>query len=399
MLYSYHIIYNNKWVKIMTNKEVQSIFKCFNIDGHVVEISYFSNGLINTSCKITTVVDGKIKEYVLQKINKNVFKNPEQVMENISSVTNYIKQKIDSKGESSRRRVLKFYKSNNGKYYTVDENGEYWRMYKYVDHSIALNESNDTRVLEETGKAFGEFQQLLSDFPAKDLNIIIPHFHNTENRYKLFKDAVEKDKVNRVRNVKDEIFEYLNVEELATKMYKLQRAGDLQLRVTHNDTKCNNVLLDEVTKNYLCAIDLDTVMPGLVGFDFGDAIRFGASTASEDEVDLDKVALDVEKIEAFTKGFLSKTAHALTNKEIETLPLGAITMTLECGLRFLTDYLDGDNYFKIKYPEHNLDRARCQLALGLDMIRNYETMKQIVDNHYNIAIANKSEKVDNSEKQ
>lgn len=381
----------------MTNKEVQSIFKHFNIDGQVVEISYFSNGLINTSCKITAVVDNQIKEYVLQKINKNVFKNPEQVMENISSVTNYIKQKINARGESSRRRVLKFYKADNDKYYTIDENGDYWRMYKYVDHSIALNESNDPKVLEETGKAFGEFQQLLADFPAKELNIIIPHFHNTENRYKLFKEALEKDKVQRAHKVKEEIFEYLNVEELATKMYKLQKNGDLKLRVTHNDTKCNNVLLDEITKKYLCAIDLDTVMPGLVGFDFGDAIRFGASTASEDEVELDKVALDIDKFEAFTKGFLSKTAHALTYKEIETLPLGAITMTLECGLRFLTDYLDGDNYFKIKYPEHNLDRARCQLALGLDMIQNYEKMKQVVDKHYNIAISDKFTNINKSD--
>lgn len=378
----------------MTNKEVQSIFKHFNIDGHVVEISYFSNGLINTSCKITAVVDNKMKEYVLQKINKNVFKKPEEVMENISSVTNYIKQKINANGESSKRRVLKFYKSDNGKYYTIDENGDYWRMYKYIDHSIALNESNDPRVLEETGKAFGEFQQFLIDYNAKDLNIIIPHFHNTVDRYRLFREAIQKDPEHRVKEIKPLINEYLNVEELATKMYKMQRNGELKLRVTHNDTKCNNVLLDDVTKEYLCVIDLDTVMPGLVGFDFGDAIRFGASTAKEDEICLERVALDLDKFEAFTKGFLSKTANSLTEKEIETLPLGAITMTLECGLRFLTDYIDGDNYFKKEYMDHNLDRAMCQLTLGLDMVRNYESMKQIVEKHYNNALVN-SHKVEN----
>jgi len=382
----------------MKNIEIEKVFKDFKIDGQVIEITYFSNGLINTSCKVTAIVDGQIKEYVVQKINKNVFKKPEEVMENISSVTDSIKQKIKARGESSRRRVLKFYKANNGKYYTIDENGDYWRMYKYIDHSIAVNESDDPKVLEETGKAFGEFQQLLSDYPASKLNIIIPHFHNTEDRYRLFREAIANNQAGRVNEVQEEIAEYTILEELATKMYKMQKNGDLKLRVTHNDTKCNNVLLDEISKEYLCVIDLDTVMPGLVGFDFGDAIRFGANTSKEDEIDLSKVGIDLNKFEAFTKGFLSKTSKSLTDKEIETLPLGAITMTLECGLRFLTDYINGDKYFKTQYPTHNLVRSRCQLALGLDMVRNYEAMKQIVETHHHKSLANKSSE-DSDEKE
>lgn len=370
----------------METQQVKEIFNKFNIDGEIVGINYFSNGLINTSCKITAIVDGKVKEYVLQKINKNVFKKPEEVMENISSVTSHIKRKINDMGQSSARRVLKFYKSENGKYYVQDDNNDYWRMYKYIDHSVALNESDDLQVMEETGKAFGEFQQLLSDYPAGKLNIIIPHFHNTEDRYRIFREVIKSNPLNRVQEVKKTIAEYLTLEELATKMYKMQRQGELKLRVTHNDTKCNNVLLDDVSKEYLCCIDLDTVMPGLVGHDFGDAIRFGASTASEDEINLENVKLDLGKYESFTKGFLSKTAGSLTEKEIETLPLGAINMTLECGLRFLTDYIDGDNYFKIEYLDHNLDRARCQLALGVDMIKNYETMKQIVEKYSKLYI-------------
>ena len=187
----------------------------------------------------------------------------------------------------------------------------------------------------------------------------------------------------RVKYVKNEIQEFLALEQIATKMYKMQKQGTLNLRVTHNDTKCNNVLFDEETHKYLCVIDLDTIMPGLVGFDFGDAVRFAANTSTEDETDLDKVQLDFDKFEALTKGFLSRVSNSLTKEEKQTLVLGAITMTVECGLRFLTDYIDGDHYFKTEHLEHNLDRARCQLKLAKDMIKNYNKMQDIVRLHCN----------------
>lgn len=366
----------------MNKQEVENIIKDFNIEGEIVDISYFSNGLINTSCKITVLNEGKIKHYVLQKINKNVFKKPEEVMENISNVTKYIYNKLKSDNKDTSRKVLKFKKSNNGQYYTLDQNNDYWRMYKYIDNSVAYNQSDDISIMEKTGEAFGEFQRLLSDYQAKDLKIIIPHFHNTENRYELFQEALYNDTAGRASHTENECQAYLNLQDIATKMYKMQKAGELKLRVTHNDTKCNNVLFDEKTNEPLCVIDLDTVMPGLIGFDFGDAIRFGANSSQEDEQDLSKVYLDLEKFEAFAQGFVKKTAPILTQKEVETLPLGAITMTLECGLRFLTDYLNGDVYFKTSYPEHNLDRARCQLTLGLDMIKNLDKMQEIVNKSY-----------------
>lgn len=366
----------------MEQFEIEKIIKSFNIEGKLVEIESFSNGLINTSLKITIEHNEDIKHYVLQKINKNVFEKPEDIMENISNVTKHIRNKLFLSGQNTNRKVLKFHKSNNGKYYIIDYNKDYWRLYEYIDCSIAYNQTDNLETFERTGEAFGEFQKLLSDFPAEKLNIIIPHFHNTVNRYKLLREAIQSDLVNRVNWAQNEILEYLNLEDIATKMYKMQKEGSLKLRVTHNDTKCNNVLFDENTNKPLCVIDLDTVMPGLIGFDFGDAIRFGANTASEDETDLSKISLDIEKYEAFSRGFIKKTASILTPNEAETLSLGAITMTLECGVRFLTDYLNGDTYFKTSYNNHNLDRARCQLFLGLDMLKKYELMQTIINKNY-----------------
>ncbi|MBR2385200.1 MAG: phosphotransferase, partial [Clostridia bacterium] len=261
--------------------------------------------------------------------------------------------------------------------------GSFWRCYRFIDDSVTFNSTENLNIIEETGRAFGEFQLYLTDYPVSDLFISIPHFHNTENRYKIFKEAIEADAGKRKVNVQEEIDEYLALEELATQMYKMQKRGELKLRVTHNDTKCNNVLFDKSTLKHLCVIDLDTVMPGLAGFDFGDAIRFTANSANEDEVDLSKVYLDLNKFEAFTKGFMETIKETFTEREIKTLVLGAITMTLECGVRFLTDYLDGDKYFKVNYPDHNLVRCRCQLALAKDMIDKRDLMEQIVDKYKN----------------
>ena len=363
-------------------KKIEEIFGAFGINGDFAGFKMFKSGHINTTCLVSLDDNGVSRNYVMQKINKNVFKHPEDVMSNISNVTGFIRSKLARQGKSSDRKVLKFLPAQDGKYYTIDDNGDYWRIYEFVDKSITFDATEDKGVLEETGKAFGEFQQLLSDYPSAKLEDIIPDFHNTPKRYDTFKDTVNADPVGRAGSVQNEIYEYLCLRDLASEMQRMLDGGQLPLRVTHNDTKCNNVLFDEDTKVHLCVIDLDTVMPGLVGYDFGDAIRFAANTCDEDEKDTSKVKIDLGKFEAFTRGFLSQVGDSLTQTELRTLPLGAITMTTECGLRFLTDYIDGDNYFGISYPEHNLDRARCQLTLAQDMVRNYDLMNTIVAKCY-----------------
>lgn len=349
----------------------------FGIEGDFVGFKPLDGGHINSTFLVRFEKNGKQRDFVLQKINKNVFTKPAEVMENISHVTNYVKNKIKEKGENPSRRVLQFAKSIKGEYYTIDDDGEYWRLYKFINNSVTFNNPS-LKILNESGKAFGDFQNLLSEYPINKLNIIIPHFHNTVNRYKIFDQVLKQDPCDRVKNAEYEIEQYLGLRNTACKMYSMQQNKELNLRVTHNDTKSNNVLFDEASGEYLCVIDLDTVMPGLVGFDFGDAIRFGANRADEDEKDLSKVELDLNKFKVFTEGFLSTAGNSLTENELKTLSLGAITMTTECGLRFLTDYIDGDNYFKTKYPEHNLVRARCQLKLAKDMINKYNQMQQIV---------------------
>ena len=261
----------------------------------------------------------------------------------------------------------------------VDQDGEYWRCCRFIDDSVTFNMTDNLKVIEESGKAFGEFQYYLSDYPVESLHIAIPHFHNTVNRYALFRAAIEADKAGRRSSVQKEIDGYLALEDLATKMYKMQRAGELPLKVTHNDTKCNNVLFDKDDFSHLSVIDLDTVMPGLVGFDFGDAIRFTANTADEDESDLSLVSLDMNKFRAFSKGFVSVVGKTLSENERKTLALGAVTMTVECGMRFLTDYLDGDLYFHVSYPEHNVVRSRYQLKLAEHMISRLDEMNGVIE--------------------
>ena len=370
-------------------EKIQELLKEFNIDGEIKNTHVFTSGHINSTIMVEVENGGKTKQYVLQKINHNVFKKPYEVMENISKVTNHIKNEIHKNGEKASRKVLKFYPAQDGRFCHETPDGEFWRAYRFVPKSVTFDGSSNLKVLEETGKAFGEFQEYLDNFPISELNITIPHFHNTVNRYELFREAIERDSVKRVQNVWEDIYEYQDLEEIATRMYKMQKRGELNLRVTHNDTKCNNVLFDEDSHEKLCVIDLDTVMPGLIGFDFGDAIRFGASTSAEDEEDLSKVQIDLKKYDAFAKGFLSKVGKKLTPKEMETLSLGAITMTAECGLRFLTDYINGDTYFKTDYPEHNLVRARCQLALAQSMIYNYEKMQDIIKANLNECLVEK----------
>ena len=363
------------------DREIKAVCEQFLIAGEYRSYETINSGHINTTYRVYYFRHGELKDYILQRVNTFVFRDPVGVMENISSVTEYIRSKIKATGVSAKRNVLHYQKTAEGKYYYVAEDGGFWRCCRYINGSVSFMTPENLKVVEESGKAFGIFQQYLSDFPVEKLNIVIPHFHNTMHRYQLFRDAIKSDVAKRKQTVEKEIEEYFELEEIATGLYKLQKEGVLPLRVTHNDTKCSNVLFDEETLEQLSAIDLDTVMPGLVAFDFGDAIRIAASTGEEDEKDLQKVRVDMQKYEAFTRGFIGEVASMLTENEKKSMALGAVTMTVECGMRFLTDYLNGDVYFRIHYPEQNLDRARCHLVLAKDMIKNLNTMQEIVDKY------------------
>lgn len=340
----------------------------FRMSGQPVQCIPFGHGHINCTFKIITDTNQK---YILQKINKYVFKNPVQVMSNISAVTEFISKKItDPKG------VLHLLPTLKGLWYYRDEQGDFWRMYDFMD-GFCLDAPESDEDFYESALAFGNFQEQLSDFPADTLFETIPHFHHTPDRFRQLKESIALNLVGRRDSAQPEIELALSMEEMGCKLQVMLDAGELPLRVTHNDTKLNNVLLDSNTRKGLCVLDLDTVMPGLSAHDFGDSIRFGAATAAEDEPDASKMKLDIHLFEVYTKGFL-KAAHSLTEKEIEVLPLGAFTMALEVGIRFLKDYLDGDLYFRIAYENHNLIRCRTQLALAADMLKKMDEMNAIV---------------------
>lgn len=353
----------------------------FGLQGEYKGYERVHNGHINDTFIVYYKRDGEIKDYIVQRLNTYVFKKPKEVMQNITSVTEYVRSKIKETRPTAKRYVLHYQYTANGEGYYIDTDGGFWRCCRYIDDSTTYNETDNLVVIEESGKAFGEFQRQLADYPVSKLYITIPHFHNTVDRYRLFREAIEADAFNRKSEVLPEIEAYLGFEDIATIMYKMQKANELPLRVTHNDTKCNNVLFDGKTHEHLAVIDLDTVMPGLTGFDFGDAIRFIANTCAEDESNVSLVKLDFAKYEAFAKGFISEVKGAITENERKTMALGALTMTVECGMRFLTDYLNGDVYFKTHYQQHNLVRSRCQLALAQNMRENLVKMQEIVDKY------------------
>ncbi len=365
----------------MEEKQIKEVCSRFGLQGEYRFYEVINSGHINTTYRVYFYRDNMLKDYILQRVNTYVFQDPVSVMENISSVTEFIRAKIKKKQATAKRNVLHYSMTEEGRYYTYMSDGGFWRCCRYIDDSVSFEHTDNLKVIEESGCAFGEFQLYLSDYPVEKLSIVIPHFHNTVRRYEAFRDAIKEDAASRVNEVAEEIDGYLALEEIATRLYRMQREGLLPLRVTHNDTKTSNILFDAKTFEHLSVIDLDTVMPGLVAFDFGDAIRVAASTGKEDEKDLSKVALDIEKYKAFTRGFVGAVKHSLTEKEKETLALGAVAMTVECGMRFLTDYINGDKYFKIHYPDQNLVRAKCHLVLARDMIAKLDTMQAIVDTY------------------
>ena len=333
----------------------------------------YGDGHINS-----TFVDDDCR-YILQKINTSIFPDADGLMGNIQAVTDFVREKVKAAGGDPDRETLTVVPTKCGKSYLTADDGSVWRMYVFIKDSYSVTLSKDTRELYEAGKAFGRFQCMLSDFPAEKLFESIKNFHNTPWRLENLKKAIADDMVGRAKDVREEIEFALSREADAHKVVDGIENGEIQLRVTHNDTKLNNVLFDKATDKGLCVIDLDTVMAGSMLYDFGDTLRSGATTAAEDETNLELVKFDLDAFKAFAEGFLSETLDVLTKKEIELLPFSAKLMTYECGCRFLTDHLNGDTYFKIHREGHNLDRARSQFALVQDIERKLDDMKKIVD--------------------
>ena len=319
-----------------------------------------------------------VPRYVLQRVNIHVFKNPAQVMENIFSVTEYLREVIRKEGGDLDRETLSYIKTKSGDTYFEDADGQPWRCLHYVPNSICHQTVEEPQQFYQSARSFGHFLKQLGDYPAERLYETIPRFHDTVKRFQDFSEAVRKDVKNRAGQCREEIDFALAREADCGVLMKQLQEGVLPLRVTHNDTKLNNILFDADTDQGLCIIDLDTIMPGLAANDFGDSIRFGASTAEEDEPDLSKVHFDIHLYELYVKGYLEMAREVLTPAEIDSLPWGARLMTLECGMRFLADYLQGDVYFKTAYPEHNLVRARTQFRLVKEMEEQFDSMYEIL---------------------
>ncbi len=362
---------------------IQEICSHFDIKGKYVECIELTTGNINSTYRIKYIRDGEEKNYILQKINKSVFVNPEKVMDNIVRVTDYVREKIKQKGLSTKRFVLRAFPcKNDGRPFVVDSEGEYWRCYRFISNSETYDSSENLLVIERVGQAFGRFQNCVDGFDARSLHLTIPNFHNTILRYQAFEQAIFQDAFNRVRLVKEEIQALFEMKEQACILQSELNEGTIPFRVTHNDTKCNNVSFDKATHEALAVLDLDTVMPGAVAYDFGDAVRFIANTLVEDNPDVDNVKLDLNKYQAFTKGFVSELKDKLTDEEKRTLNLGVLAMTVELAVRFLTDYISGDKYFKTRHPGHNVDRARNQIALAKDILAKREQMEEIINKYF-----------------
>lgn len=336
----------------------------------------YGEGHINNTYLVT--VNGKtVTRYILQRINTDIFTDPKSLMENICGVTSYLRDLISKRGGDVSRETMSIVPTKTGSSYYTDSTGGAWRVYNFVENTICLQQCRNTEDFYTSARAFGQFQKNLADYDASSLHETIPNFHNTPDRLRKFKEALKADVLHRAADISDDIAFVLDHEADCSYMTDLLAAGKLPLRVTHNDTKLNNVLLDEITMKGLCVIDLDTVMPGLAANDFGDCVRFGANDCREDEQDQSKVHFLPELYRVCVEGFLSKSRNILTEQEIMTLPWGAKLMTLECGIRFLTDYLQGDTYFKTNRPNQNLDRARTQFNLVRQMEECWEQLEEI----------------------
>lgn len=369
-------------------KDWLKILNFFQLDGRIVSVQPYGNGHINDTFLVILKehetdsmrregIQPCEKRYILQRMNDGIFRNPAELMENVVNVTSFLRRKIEKQGGDPERETLNIIPTLDGHSFAADQNGDNWRVYRFIDDAVSYDQVEKPDDFYQSALAFGHFQQMLADFPAETLHETIPDFHHTPKRLEAFKKAVEEDICGRAAGVREEIRFILDREADTHVLQDMLERGELPLRVTHNDTKLNNVMIDRETGKGLCVVDLDTVMPGLSLHDYGDSIRFGASTAAEDERDLSKVSCDMELFEIYTKGFIEGCAGSLTEAEIRMMPMGAKLMTLECGMRFLTDYLQGDVYFKIHREGQNLDRCRTQLKLVKDMEEKWAQMEAL----------------------
>ena len=354
--------------------EQEQILSLFCLNGTPVSCTPLGTGHINETYLVRCDADGVFTDYVLQRLNTEVFQKPLEVMENIVRVTAWIRKQLEEAGEDPRRGTLTFLPAKDGRFCVLIGN-KCWRVCEYIADAAAYEQTEDVRFLRESAYAFGRFQLMLRDFPARELHETIVDFHNTPKRYAAFLEAVRRDLSGRQEQAAEEIRFLKDHEDLSSILSKAYEEGRLPLRVTHNDTKLSNVMMDPQTGKAVCEIDLDTVMPGFSVTDFGDAIRTGASTAAEDEPDLSKVHFDLQRYLYYVEGFAAGTGGGLTQAEYDLLPYGALVITYEQALRFLTDFLDGDLYYKTDYPDHNLVRARTQIRMVAEMLEHLEEMK------------------------
>lgn len=361
------------------NFDIEEIREHFDFEGDYTGFYPIHNGHINNTYVLEFENGKNVKSYLLQQINTNVFNDPEKLMENVVGVTEYLHKIIVENGGDPDRETLNVIKTRDGKPFLVSKDNRYWRCYNFITDAYTCQTIENPVVFYNSAVAFGNFQRLLADYPANSLHETIPNFHNTVSRYADLMAAVEKNAAGRLDSVKEEVQFAKDREKDTHVVVDLINEGKLPMRVTHNDTKLNNVMFDNQTDKGICVIDLDTVMPGSSLYDFGDSIRFGANHAAEDEKDLSLVYLDLNLFEQYCRGYLESAGKSLTKTEIEYLPFSAKLMTFECGMRFLGDYLNGDTYFKTAYPEHNLDRCHTQFALVADIEKKFDEMKAIVE--------------------
>jgi Ser/Thr protein kinase RdoA (MazF antagonist) len=362
------------------NSVILKLCDIYGLEGEITQIDKVVNGHINNTYNITlnNRESGTAARYIVQQINSYVFRNPQIIMNNIKAITEWQR----GKKNVASCDVLHFLETRNGDNHVVFDDGSFWRIANFIENTVTYNKVESAVFMRRTGYAFGNFQLLLSDMPHNMLADTIPDFHNTKKRIAAFFDKVNEDPCGRADSVAEEIEFFERHRERFSVIEDMRESGELPTRVIHNDTKCNNVLFDASTGEPRTVIDLDTVMPGLVAYDFGDAVRSAANYTDEDETDLTKVGLNMEYFESFTEGYMSAARSFLTPAEVKYLALSAPTITFELASRFLADHLDGDKYFRIHRPDHNLDRARCQIKLCRDMLDKYDAMCAVTEKYY-----------------
>jgi len=364
---------------IKAEQTLNEVLQAFDFGAPVVGAVRYGKGHINdTFCVHTQPETAACRRFILQRMSAAAFKHPDELMSNITGITDFLGQEIDRMGGDRSRETMTVLRPRNGQPFYTDGEGGAWRVYTFVERTICYQSAETPELFAASGRAFGKFQRLLKDYPAATLYETIPHFHDTEDRLNKLKAAIAADPMGRLKDCQPEIDFVMARQSDCSVALQALRDGVLPLRVTHNDTKLNNVLIDDQSGEGVCVIDLDTVMPGLSINDFGDSIRFGANHSAEDEQDLTKVNFDIGLYETYAQAFLEGCGGILTDAEVEYMPWGAKLMTLECGIRFLTDYLDGDHYFAIHRPGQNLDRCRTQFKLVADMEANWTAMGEIV---------------------